>query len=127
MAELQIQKERREWLMKLLDNYRRQKGLKLQDISITDQAGNEISHSYKSMLFTGKRRFTFWQAIQLCKALHIGIYFDGEWCYVADREFVDTHLKISEKTREEEMTYETKSNQMGDMLIQWTVRRNIEN
>jgi hypothetical protein len=36
-------------------------------------------------------------------------------------------LKISEKTREEEMTYETKSNQMGDMLIQWTVRRNIEN
>ena len=109
--------------MKLLDNYRRQKGFKLQDITILDQEGNEISHSYKSMLFTGKRRFTFWQAIQMCKALKVGIYFDGEWCYVADREFVDTHLKIGEKTREEEIAYETKSKQIGDMLIQWTVRR----
>ena len=123
MAELGVKREGREFLMELIDEYRKKKGIKIKDMNMLDENGTPLSQSYKSMLLSGKRRYTLWQAMQICKALNLGIYLDGEWIYVADRDFVDTHLHIGERTREEEMSYETKSKKMGDVLVQWTARR----
>lgn len=123
MAELEVIREGREFIMKLIDEYRKKKGIKIKDMNLLDENGTPLSQSYKSMLLSGKRRYTFWQAIQFCKALNLGIYLDGEWIYVSDRDFVDTHLHIGERTRKEEMAYETKSKQIGNLLVQWTALR----
>ena len=123
MAELEAKRQGREFLVELIDEYRKKKGIKIKDMNILDENGTPLSQSYKSMLLSGKRRYTLWQTMQLCKALNLGIYLDGEWIYVADRDFVDTHLHIGERTREEEMSYETQSKKVGDLLVQWTARR----
>ena len=115
--------KRRSFIVEKINEIRKQKGIKLSDIHMTDEDGKELSKGQVSMLFSGKRKFSFWHTIQMCKALHVGLYLDGEWFYIADRDFVDTHFKIGQKTRDEEITYETHSKDIGPILFQWTKKR----
>ena len=116
----------RQFVASKLNELRKSRGMTLDDIVILDEHNKPISKGHKSMLFKGERKASFWHMVQICRILNLGIYFDGEWIYFADREYVDTHFKIGERTRKEEMTYDTNSKLIGDVLFQWTVKRSDE-
>jgi hypothetical protein len=97
----QTGKEVRILLQKKLNEIRQNKGIKLSEMNLTDEAGKSLSEAQKSMLFSGKRQMGLWLIFQIAKALNTTIGFNPNYINVVDFQMLQKYVKIDTMTSEE--------------------------
>ena len=113
----QAGKEIRILLQKKLNKIRQNKGIKLSDMNLTDEAGNTLSEAQKSMLFSGKRQMGLWIIIQLAKILNYRITFNPKDIHVVDYPLIEKYFKIDKMTSEEFASIHTDQEYIGEFQI----------
>jgi hypothetical protein len=113
----QAGKEIRILLQEKLDKIRQNKGLKLSDMNLTDEAGKTLSESQKSLLFSGKRQMGLWLIIQLAKVLNCRITLNPTSILVVDYPLIEKYFRIDKMTSEEFASILTEQESIGKFQI----------
>ena len=104
-------------LQKKLNKIRQNKGIKLSDMNLTDEAGKTLSESQKSLLFSGKRQMGLWLIIQLAKVLNYRITFNPKSIHVVDYSLIEKYFRIDKMTSEEFASIHTDEESIGEFQI----------
>jgi hypothetical protein len=104
-------------LQKKLNKIRQNKGIKLSDMNLTDEAGKTLSESQKSLLFSGKRQMGLWLIIQLAKVLNCRITFNPKSILVVDYPLIEKYFRIDKMTSEEFASILTDQESIGNFQI----------